>query len=109
MKAGRVLAITCLHRADERPFALEDRLINLEEVPAREADFAREGSGSWLLAPVPIDARHRITAIAASRPVAERLGLAIGSPCLSVERWTWRTDERITLCAADLSGRSVRD
>jgi GntR family histidine utilization transcriptional repressor len=98
MAAGRVLAITCLHRADDRPFALEERLINLAVVPqARDADFAPGGPGSWLLGHVPwTDARHRITAIAVTRPVAERLGLAVGAACLCVERWTWRTEQRIT-------------
>ena len=110
MPAGKLLAISCLHRADDRPFALEERLINLEEVPqARDADFAPDGPGSWLLAHVPwTDARHRITAIAAKGPIAERLGLAVGSACLSVERWTWRTEQRITYVPADLSGGSVR-
>jgi GntR family histidine utilization transcriptional repressor len=96
--AGSVLAIDCLHRADGKPFALEERLINLVEVPqARDADFTPDGPGSWLLAHVPwTDARHRITAIAASRPVAERLALPVGGACLRVERWTWRTAARIT-------------
>lgn len=95
---GRVLALTCLHRADDRPFALEERLINLTEVSAaRDVDFAVESPGAWLLGHVPwTDARHRIRAIAAKRPVAERLGLALGAACLSVERWTWRTEARIT-------------
>lgn len=98
MASGKVLAIACLHRADDRPFALEQRLINLEEVPdARDADFDAESPGSWLLGHVPwTDARHRITAIAADRPTAERLARPLGSACLSVERWTWRTAERIT-------------
>lgn len=98
MAGGRVLSLRCLHRADDRPFALEERLINLEQVPAaREVDFAQESPGAWLLAHVPwTDARHRFRAIAAKRPVAERLGIAVGGVCLSIERWTWRTDERIT-------------
>ena len=98
MATGKLLAITCLHRADDKPFAFEERLINLEEVPdARDADFSDEGPGTWLLGHVPwTDARHRIRAIAATRPVAERLGLAVGSACLCVERWTWRTEQRIT-------------
>lgn len=98
MTTGMVLAITCLHRADDRPFALEERLINLEVVPeARDADFGPGGPGSWLLGHVPwTDARHRITAIAAKGQVAERLGVPVGNPCLSIERWTWRTEQRIT-------------
>ena len=64
---GRVLALTCLHRADDRPFALEERLINLTEVAAaRDVDFTVESPGAWLLGHGPwTDARHRIRAIAA--------------------------------------------
>jgi len=98
MAGGKILALKCLHRADDRPFALEERLINLEEVPAaRDADFTAESPGAWLLGHVPwTDARHRIRAIPANRPTAERLGLTLGAACLSVERWTWRTEARIT-------------
>lgn len=95
---GPVLALQCLHRADGRPYALEERLISLAAVPAaRDVDFGQESPGAWLLAHVPwTDARHRISAIAATRPIAERLSVPLGSPCLSVERWTWRNDARIT-------------
>lgn len=95
---GPVLALQCLHRADGKPFALEERLISLTAVPAaRDVDFAQESPGAWLLSHVPwTDARHRITAIGATLPVADRLGVAVGTPCLSVERWTWRNDARIT-------------
>lgn len=98
MQAGPVLALTCLHRADGSPFALEERLINLATVPAaRNVDFALESPGRWLLGHVPwSDAKHRITAVAATRAQADRLGLAEGAPCLAIERWTWRTEERIT-------------
>lgn len=95
---GPVLTLACLHRADGRPFAFEERLINLSIVPAaREVDFSRESPGRWLLGHVPwTDAKHRITASAATPAVADHLDLAEGTPCLSVERWTWRTAERIT-------------
>ncbi|MCI4591924.1 histidine utilization repressor [Sphingobium sp. BYY-5] len=98
MDNGPVLALFCLHRADGTPFALEERLINLSIVPAaRTIDFTRESPGRWLLGHVPwTDARHRITAIAATCAMADSLGLGEGAPCLSIERWTWRTAERIT-------------
>jgi GntR family histidine utilization transcriptional repressor len=98
MDGGPVLALTCLHRADGLPFALEERLVNLAIVPAaRDVDFVVESPGRWLLGHVPwTDARHRITAIAATRAIAGHLHLPEGAPCLSVERWTWRTAERIT-------------
>ena len=58
----KVLALRCLHRASGRPFALEERLINLEAVPeAAEVDFAHIAPGSWLLGHVPwTEAEHRI-------------------------------------------------
>lgn len=98
MSEGPVLAMTCLHRGDGMSFALEERLINLDIVPAaRSVDFKQESPGRWLLGHVPwTDARHRISAIAASDAIADKLDLRSGSPCLSIERWTWRTAERIT-------------
>jgi GntR family histidine utilization transcriptional repressor len=93
-----VLALSCLHRADGHPFAFEQRLINVAIVPAAlTVDFARESPGRWLLGHVPwTDAQHRIAAVTANDEVAERLAVPHGTPCLSIERWTWRTAERIT-------------
>lgn len=95
---GRVLQLDALHRADGAPFAIEQRTINLALAPAaRDIDFSRESPGRWLLGHVPwTDAKHRITAVAASKPVAAALFLDEHAPCLQVERWTWRTAERIT-------------
>ncbi len=97
-KGGPVLELSCLHSAGDQPFALEYRLINLSEVPAaREVDFRLESPGRWLLGHVPwTDAEHRITAIAASAEIAKSLRLPPAAPCLSIERWTWRTAERLT-------------
>jgi GntR family transcriptional regulator, histidine utilization repressor len=95
---GRVLAIRCLHLADGEPFAFEDRLIDLEQVPeARSVRFDREPPGSWLLTHVPwSDARHVIASIAADAAAAQALRVAQGRACLLVERWTWRLPEKIT-------------
>lgn len=98
MDRGAVLMLRAVHRADDAPFALEERLINLTLVPvAREIDFVRDSPGRWLLGHVPwTDAKHRITAAAATAETSSLLGMAGGAPCLVVERWTWRTAERIT-------------
>lgn len=98
MTAGPVLALRGIHRADGTPFALEERLINLVIVPAAaDIDFTRESPGRWLLGHVPwTDAQHRITATAATAAQAAHLDLHPGAPCLSIERATWRTQERIT-------------
>ena len=66
-KTGKVIAIACRHSADDVPFAIEDRLIDLDAVPeAAAADFATEPPGSWLLHHVPwTEAEHSISAVAA--------------------------------------------
>ncbi len=94
---GRLLSLRCVHLADGRPYAVEDRLINLTAVPsARDADFALTPPGSWLLAHVPwTEAEHRITAAAAGEQ-ASLLKVPADKPCLVLERWTWREKESIT-------------
>ena len=95
---GDLLALECRHVAGGRPYALERRLISLDAVPdAAAVDFAAEPPGSWLLAHVPwTEAEHRITAINADAKVALGLGVAEGSACIALERWTWRGEDRIT-------------
>jgi GntR family histidine utilization transcriptional repressor len=99
LEAGaRVLALRCLHRAAGRPFALEERLVNLTAAPdARTVDFAATSPGSWLLGHVPwTEAEHRIGAAAASRTAARALAIPVGTACLVLERRTWRGADRIT-------------
>lgn len=94
---GKLLALRCVHLADDRPFAVEERLINLAAVPAvADTDFAATPPGSWLLAHVPwTEAEHRITAVAAGEAAA-LLAVSADKPCLALERWTWREAESIT-------------
>lgn len=97
--AGRLLCLVGVHLADGSPFAYEERLISLAAVPQIEAEnFSSLSPGSWLLHHIPwTEAEHRIGAAGADADVASRLGVAIGSACLTVERRTWRGGERITL------------
>jgi GntR family histidine utilization transcriptional repressor len=96
--SGAVLALEGLHSAGGAPFALESRILNLAAAPKAEAqDFSAEAPGSWLLGHIPwTQARHRITAVAADRTAAKRLDIAVGAPCLQVERWTWRLKQGVT-------------
>ena len=93
-----VLALCCLHRASGRPFALEERLINLEAAPeAGEVDFALTAPGSWLLGHVPwTEAEHRISAANVAKATATLLGIAPTAACLVLDRRTWRGLDRIT-------------
>jgi GntR family histidine utilization transcriptional repressor len=98
LECKEVFALRCLHLASGRPFALEERLINLDAVPdAADVDFATIAPGTWLLEHVPwTQAEHRITAINVQANVASLLGLSPRTACLALERRTWRGAAHIT-------------
>ena len=107
-RTGRVVAIACRHCADGVPFAIEDRLIDLDAVPeAAKANFAIEPPGSWLLHHVPwTEAEHSISAIVADEAAAAALGIAIGAPCLVIDRRTWRSGRTLTAVRLIYPGES---
>jgi GntR family histidine utilization transcriptional repressor len=109
-KTGKVVAIACRHSADGVPFAVEDRLIDLEAVPeAATADFAVEPPGSWLLHHVPwTEAEHTISAVVADDRTAAALGIAIGAPCLVIDRYTWRSARTLTAVRLHYPGDTHR-
>ncbi|WP_431192863.1 histidine utilization repressor [Tianweitania aestuarii] len=92
-----VLALSCLHLADDRPFCWEDRLISLAAVPqAQDATFIHQSPGAWLIGEVPWSAaEHRISAVSADASLAA-LELAPGTPCLAIERRTWDAEQPVT-------------
>ena len=96
---GPVLALVCRHFAGPRPFCFEERIINLLAVPeAGEVDFTATAPGSWLVERVPWSAaENRIRAIAVDAAAAEALQIATGTPCLVVERQTWRLEKPVTV------------
>jgi GntR family transcriptional regulator, histidine utilization repressor len=95
---GKVIAVVCCHYADGVPFALEDRVINLDAVPdAASADFSVDPPGTWLLSNVPwTEAEHTISAISADAATAQALAIAERAACLVIERHTWRGDQTLT-------------
>ena len=97
--AGPLLFVRGVHFADAIPMAYEERHISLTAVPEiAAADFSIEAPGSWLLRHIPwTEAENRIGAVGAHEAWACLLNLAPGSPCLSIERRTWRGEARITL------------
>ena len=109
-QAGDVLAITCRHWADGVPFAIEDRLINLDAVPeAAHADFTTEPPGTWLLAHVPwTEANHTISAIAADADAADALEIEAGAPCLVIDRHTWLGARTLTAVRLMYPGEAHR-
>lgn len=95
---GPVLALECRHFAGERPFAHEQRLINLAAVPeAADEEFFDIAPGPWLIGRVPwSEAEHRIRAVAADSQMAQALDIVLGAPCLVVERRTWGAERPVT-------------
>lgn len=94
-----MIRMLCLHLSDDRPFQLEERLINVEAAPKITCQRLEDVSpGQWLLAHVPwTDAKHSISARGASAIVARHLDIETGTACLVVERRTWNGDVPVTL------------
>lgn len=95
---GEILDITCRHLAGAQVFCVEERAINLAVVPeAGDEPFEVTPPGSWLIERVPwTEAEHRIRAVGADATVATALQLKPGTPCLVVERRTWRAKQPVT-------------
>ena len=93
-----VLVLRCRHFAGQRPFALEDRRIMVDEVPdIAEADFRAQAPGSWLLRHIAWHvAEHQIAALPADAEIAPLLDVAVGTACLVMDRQTWRAGAAIT-------------
>lgn len=97
-RRGRILALLVRHFADDRPFVLEDRLINVAVVPeALSVRFDEVPPGTWLLERIPwTEAEHRIRAVAASARSAALLDIGARAACLMIERVTWQSGAPVT-------------
>ena len=93
-----ILMLRCRHLSNGRPFAFEDRVLNLNEVPdALNQNFSTLPPSTWLVGHVPwSEAEHRITAHSADDTVAAILDIKIGDACLVIERRTWFNGAPIT-------------
>lgn len=105
-QGGELLVLECLHMADDRPFAVENRLISLVAAPAAaDADFDLTPPGTWLLGAIPwTEAEHRIAAVNADARIAGLLDVPLHAACLSVDRRTWRGDVHVTYVRQLFSG-----
>jgi GntR family histidine utilization transcriptional repressor len=101
-----LLDVRCIHFASRTPFCREERLISLAAVPeAAEESFAEIAPGPWLLSRVPWSAaEHTIRAVAADAASGAALGIALGTPCLAVERRTWSADQPVTFVRLTYAG-----
>ena len=102
----QVIHLNCLHLVDDVPFCSEDRLINLDVVPAaRDADFGKNAPSKWLLSHSPwSSAKHVVSAVAASSELSKRLGIKSGTACLVVQRTTEHDGKPITYARLSYPG-----
>jgi GntR family histidine utilization transcriptional repressor len=93
-----VLLLQCVHFGGDRPYCVEDRIINLQAVPAAvDEAFEEQSPGAWLFNHVPwTSAEHRIRAEGAEPEIAAALKLRRGAPCLVIERRTWANALAVT-------------
>ncbi|MBO9446192.1 UTRA domain-containing protein [Ruegeria sp. R14_0] len=94
----RVLHVICMHYANNRPFQLEERWINIEAVPEVEhADLSNHGPHEWLLNAAPFtEAEVAFCAISADGRLAEFMGTTAGTSMIQLERTTWKDGKPMT-------------
>ncbi|KRE18129.1 hypothetical protein ASE63_02805 [Bosea sp. Root381] len=99
LKRGeKVVHLVTLHRGDDTPHVLEERVIHLATVPAAaDGDFSETPAGDWLLKnSLWSQAEHAISAVSAEPEDAALLGIGSGDPCLLIERRTWNQGAPVT-------------
>ena len=94
----RVLHVICMHYADNQPFQLEERWINIDAVPEVEhADLNVSGPHEWLLNAAPFtEAEIAFCAISADSRLAEFMGTTPGTSMIQLERTTWKDGQAMT-------------
>lgn len=97
-RTARMRHVRSLHFADNHPFLLEDRWINIDAVPAaKTADFAATSSNEWLIRNAPYTAGDiAFSAANADKELAQMLEAAEGAAIFVVDRITWNKDVPIT-------------
>jgi GntR family histidine utilization transcriptional repressor len=80
-----------IHYENEVPVQLEERFVNSALVPDYDKqDFEKTTTFDYLQQSTPLtEVEHVISAIAADEETAELLALAVGDPCLLLNRRTW--------------------
>jgi GntR family transcriptional regulator, histidine utilization repressor len=94
----KLLHLRSVHLGDNRPFAFEDRWLNVAAVPGvMDVDFDAISVNEWLVLNAPFTGGDiRFSAAAASRREAECLGIEPGLPVFIVERATFNNETAIT-------------
>lgn len=94
----RMLQVKALHLADNRPYILEDRWIDIRSTPdILDVDLTRESANEWLVRNKPYSRVDvRFYAMNAEKEIASHLAAPLGSALLVIERTTWIGNDPIT-------------
>lgn len=101
-----LLRIEILHSGDDMPLMLESRLINTAAAPTVvDESFETTPPSPWLLANIPwTSVDHRISAINCGSDLAQKLDLAVGTACPTIERRTFQFDMPVTRARMVMAG-----
>jgi len=96
--SSKLLHLSALHTADDRPFAFEDRWINLLAVPnAQDTSFETVSANEWLLMNIPYTRGEiSFSATTANKQEASMLDCSVDSALFRTDRLTWNGDDAIT-------------
>ncbi len=96
--APELLHVRCVHLADGKPYAYEDRWIDPASAPGvRDVDLARVSANEWLVRNAPFTRGDvAFSAESADASDAEALGVPQGAALLVLRRTTWAGDRPIT-------------
>ena len=93
-----VLFLKTLHFANERPYAFEERYINLIAAPeARDMSFNDISANEWLVHNAPYSHGDlSFFAVSADQTLSGKLDAEVGSALFAMERITWAAEQPIT-------------
>ncbi|MEM6677176.1 MAG: UTRA domain-containing protein, partial [Pseudomonadota bacterium] len=93
-----LLYLKALHMADAKPYALEDRWINLAAAPnAADEPFTETSGNEWLLKHTPYTHGEIVfSATNANDEEADALACAAGTALFVLDRLTWNGETSVT-------------
>ena len=96
--AKKAFFIETIHLADERPYAYEERWVNIEAVPEIvDAPLDEISVNEWLVKTVPFSSGDVVfSAVNADDRVAGALESKVGNAVFVLDRTTWMGEEFIT-------------
>lgn len=97
-KQVKMLHVSNLHFADNHPFLLEDRWMNICALPGVEkADFTAISPNEWLIQNAPYTTSDiAFSAMNADEQMADILEATVGAAIFVVDRITWNKDVPVT-------------